>query len=661
MTRGTRATRHIALRRLSAVLVATTVAGGAVLAGAASASGAPTEPDPSTSTSSATSTLPAEPVAGRVDAGGVASYGGDPEAEALVSATEDRRLIEVRAIANAADWSGVAHYKPYRLATGTLYTLVLVEREAPYTLKDLEELAPRTFRREPDGSWLLSENIVVEDGATLDLSDDDGLTLHLQSNSEAFASIVTLGGSLVVAGTYDEPTRISSWDPDAGAVDTDTSDGRAYVRVVGGHAELSKAFFTDLGFWSGMTGGVSMTGTDIPDKGTDTLARKGTNASASDEAAAAAAAEEDATTEVFGTELLPTDEASVLDMEPDLSGYSYVSAMVRDVTFEGNAFGLFVTSADGVVVRDSAISDSLVDGMVFHRNVSNSEVENTTSTGNALDGFDVDRASSGIVLDRLTAEDNGHNGITMNGRALAEGPSATGMPTGVYGNNSLSNSKSNDNARYGVEVIGGTDIEVDGNTLSGNQVGIVVGQGADQVSLADNTIEASALQGIALRDAGTGGTISGNTISGGDIGIYLRNAGADITRNTVEDVENHGITLIGATGTSAITDNVLSGRGPSAVDTARTEGAVRADNDVSDWRSTKPLGVVLRSIFQPLTIMWLCLGLVLLVTALTSVGRGRRGFVHPYANLAPLASFTRGEASRDAVAPPATTRRGSTA
>ncbi|KQR43899.1 hypothetical protein ASF82_09935 [Frigoribacterium sp. Leaf164] len=643
--------RRTALSCASAVLVTAVVAGGIALTGAGTASAA--SPEPSSSSSS-------EPTSERLDASGVASYEGDPEAEAQVSATEDRRLIEVRAIANAADWSGVAHYKPYRLATGNLYTLVLVARDAPYTLSDLEELAPRTFRREPDGSWLLSENIVVEDGATLDLSDKDGLTLHLQSNSEAFTSIVTLGGSLVVAGTYDEPTRISSWDPDAGAVDTDTSDGRAYIRVVGGRAELSKAFFTDLGFWSGMTGGVSMTGTDIPDKGTDTLARKGTNASASDEAAAAAAAEEDASTEVFGTELLPTDEASVLDMDPDLSGYSYVSAMVRDVTFDGNAFGLFVTSADGVVVRDSAIKDSLVDGMVFHRNVSNSEVENTTSTGNALDGFDVNRASSGIVLERLTATGNGHNGITMNGRALAEGPSATGMPTGVYGNNSLSNSKSSDNARYGVEVIGGTDIEVDGNTLTGNEVGIVVGQGAEKVALTDNTIEESALQGIALRDAGTGGTIKGNTISGGDIGIYLRDAGATISRNTVEDVGNHAITLIGDTGRSSISDNVVSGRGPSAIDTARTEGAVRADNDDSDWRSTKPLSVILRSIFQPLTIMWLSLGLILLVTAITSVGRNRRGFVHPYANLAPLSTFTRGEASRDEVGPPSTPR-GSTA
>ena len=643
--------RRTALSCASAVLVTAVVAGGIALTGAGTASAA--SPEPSSSSSS-------EPTSERLDASGVESYEGDPEAEAQVSATEDRRLIEVRAIANAADWSGVAHYKPYRLATGNLYTLVLVARDAPYTLSDLEELAPRTFRREPDGSWLLSENIVVEDGATLDLSDKDGLTLHLQSNSEAFTSIVTLGGSLVVAGTYDEPTRISSWDPDAGAVDTDTSDGRAYIRVVGGRAELSKAFFTDLGFWSGMTGGVSMTGTDIPDKGTDTLARKGTNASASDEAAAAAAAEEDASTEVFGTELLPTDEASVLDMDPDLSGYSYVSAMVRDVTFDGNAFGLFVTSADGVVVRDSAIKDSLVDGMVFHRNVSNSEVENTTSTGNALDGFDVNRASSGIVLERLTATGNGHNGITMNGRALAEGPSATGMPTGVYGNNSLSNSKSSDNARYGVEVIGGTDIEIDGNTLTGNEVGIVVGQGAEKVALTDNTIEESALQGIALRDAGTGGTIKGNTISGGDIGIYLRDAGATISRNTVEDVGNHAITLIGDTGRSSISDNVVSGRGPSAIDTARTEGAVRADNDDSDWRSTKPLSVILRSIFQPLTIMWLSLGLILLVTAITSVGRNRRGFVHPYANLAPLSTFTRGEASRDEVGPPSTPR-GSTA
>ncbi|WP_105036062.1 right-handed parallel beta-helix repeat-containing protein [Cryobacterium aureum] len=584
------------------------------------------------------------------DASRALHYAGDPAAEARISAAEERRLIEVRSIANAADWSGQSRYKPYRMVTGNLYTLVLVAREAPYTLDHLARLAPRTFTRQPDGSYLLAENIVVEDGATLDLS-DEGLVLRMLSTAQSFVSIVTLGGSLSATGSTDQPMTVTSWDPDTGKVDSDTSDGRAYIRVIGGHAELGFAAFDHLGFWSGMTGGLSLTGTDLPDKGTDNLPEKGTNARDTEGIA------DTATMEVFGTEILTTEEASVLDMSPDLSGYSYVSALIHDVTLSNNAFGLFVTSADGVVVRDSVVEDSLVDGIVFHRHVTNSEIERTSSTGNIVDGFRLTRATSGIILDHVTANDNGRNGISLDGQPLAEGPSATGMPVGVYGNNTVSNSSATSNGRYGIEVIGGENILVDGNTVTRNSVGIVVRSGAAAVMVKGNTVEGSGVQGIAIRDAALDNVIRSNTVTGGETGIYLRDAGAFITRNTVEDVTNHAVTLIGATGSSDITRNTVSGSGPSAIDVARTVGATTGGNDVENWRSTKPLDVILRGIFQPLTVMWLLLAALLLVTAVSSIGRRHTSIRHPYANLAPLSSYTKGEISRDQVLAPAAVRR----
>ncbi|MCU1424556.1 MAG: hypothetical protein JWM51_847, partial [Microbacteriaceae bacterium] len=45
--------------------------------------------------------------------------------------------------------------------------------------------------------------------------------------------------------------------------------------------------------------------------------------------------------------------------------------------------------------------------------------------------------------------------------------------------------------------------------------------------------------------------------------------------------------LIGTTGTSTIHRNTVTGKGPSAIDVARTEGAVVTDNDAEEWRSTK--------------------------------------------------------------------------
>ena len=567
------------------------------------------------------------------DGSEASTYPGDPANEALMIAAEERRLIDVREISNAASWTGLSQYKPYRLVTGNTLTLVLVGRDSPYTFSELVEIAPRTVIRQPDGSYLLAENIVVEEGATLALSSSTPLTLHMTSTADRFVSIVTLGGSLSVVGTADTPVTVSSWDTSTGTVDSETADGRSYIRVIGGHAELAYANFEHLGFWSGMTGGVSLTGTQLPD----------------DEVEGAAATQ--ANPEIYGQELLAVGEDALptLALEPDLTGYSAVSARIQNSSFSDNAFGLFVTSADGVVISDSVVQDSLVDGIVLHRDVTNNIIKTTTSRGNALDGFSLTRASTGVELDRVTATGNGRNGISLEGGSLAQGPSATGTPVAIYGNNVVSDSTSSDNVRYGVEVVGGSSILVDGNTVNGNEMGIVVSDGAESVTVKNNVVERSAVQGIALRSAATDATVTGNTVVGGEIGIYVRDAGGTFERNVVEEVSNHALTLIGITGTSQILKNTVSGSGPSAIDVARTTNTTVELNDTSGWRGTKPLDVILRSILQPLTVMWIVLGLLVLITALTSIGRSRHGIRHPYANLAPLSTLTKGVVSPEDV------------
>lgn len=563
----------------------------------------------------------------------VSTYTGDPEAEALLVAAEERRLVEVRAIANAAEWTGAAAFKPYLLETGTLYTLVLTARDSAYTVDDLLTMSPSSFVRQPDGAYVLSENIIVEEGATLSLR-EPGLELRMLSTSTAFVSIVTIGGSLEVAGTAEQPVSITSWDEDAGTVDTETSDGRAYIHVVGGNAEFVNAGFDHLGFWSGMTGGVALTGTELAD------------------APEAETAVDAGNPEVFGNELLPTEgEATVVDIAPDLSGYSYVTARVENATFTDNAFGLFITSADGVTVNNSTISNSLVDGLVLHRDVKNTVVKNTTVTESARDGFSLRRATTGVLFDRVTATDNGRNGISLDGTALADGPNATGTTTEVYGNNIVQNSTSSDNTRYGIEVLGGVNVTLSNNRAADNHTGIVVTDGASGVIVENNQVTGSSEQGISFRNSGTDATVTGNTILGAETGIYVRDAGGVFERNVIEGASNHAITLVGVTGTSVIEANTTEGTGLSPIDVARTEGASLVKNKSEDWVSTKPLDVVLRQVFQPLTVLWLSLGLLVLFTAVSGVGRRRGVIVNPYASHAPLTSFTRGIVAPEEIIP----------
>jgi parallel beta-helix repeat protein len=619
------ATRRI--RIAAATVVGTCLLGLGLAASAPVASAAtpsPT-PSPSSSASSSSDSSSSDSVTGG------AAYPGDPKSEALLTEAEGTRLISLRSIVNQADITGASASGPYRVVTGNTYTLVLPARLSAYTFRDLQELEPSTLVRQPDGSYLLGEDIVVDAGATLDIESDTGLVLRMSSTSDAFTSIVTLGGSLAIGGTETHPITISSWDPTTGKVDNDTTDGRSYIRVIGGNAKLSEVNFNHLGFWSGVTGGVSLTGTQKANLGSP-IANTG-------------APTDPTLPKVFGNSLVPATgsagSAGTLSITPDLSGYSYVSALVQNVNVTDDAFGLFVSSAKGVAVSRVSVKGSLVDGIVFHRDVTDSTISNSIASHNAVDGVILTRATSGVELSTVTAQHNGRNGITIEGGALAQGPNATGVPVSTYGNNGVTNSNASSNGHYGIAIIGGTNMRVTGNTASHNVSGVVVSDGATATAVRNNLIEQSSKQGIALRDAGTNTLVQGNTVDGADIGIYARNAGGNFDHNAIQDASTHGITLVGTTGKSTLQKNTVQGTGYSAIDVSRTQGTVVGVNDLTRWTDTKPFNVVLGAIFQPLTIMWIFIALVIIFSAIATVGR-RRARVHPYANMAPLSTFTRG-------------------
>jgi hypothetical protein len=54
-------------------------------------------------------------------------------------------------------------------------------------------------------------------------------------------------------------------------------------------------------------------------------------------------------------------------------------------------------------------------------------------------------------------------------------------------------------------------------------------------------------------------------------------------------------------------------------------------------------------VFQPLTVIWLLLALLLLVTALTRSGPQFGTIRHPYAERVPLTSLSRGIVSRESI------------
>jgi len=647
--------RRLAMRRAActALVVAT------VMTGAAPAFAADRDDTPSTDTAP-TQTSPAQERAADAAAAsdddvppGTVVYPGNPVTEPALVADEEDRLADVQTVGRMIQWGKLPVFGAYRLSTGSAYTLVLTRRSEPYVLTDLLTLAPQTFVREPDGSYLLGENIVIQPGARLVLSDSGPLTIRMASDTERFVSIVNLGGELEIVGTTSSPVTLTSWNRDAGQRDTTTEDGRAYVRSVGGKVTLEKATFQHLGFWSGRTGGVALTGVDRPSEGAleeygrdlgDAVASNnhangidvqfGTVPNDNPPVIDPAAPPEDqlaAATDGSAVEgLLPVGTLPAPYNDDEDPQYSYVSAKVEDATFQGNAFGLFISSANGVDISGSRITDSLVDGLVMHRYVVNAAIADTVSSSNAGNGIVMARATTGIVVSEVTSRRNGGSGIVVRGSALANGPSATGMPVGDYGNNSISNSTADENGRFGIEVIGGRNISLNSNDVAGNDMGIVVREEASEVTLVGNHVDDNVRHGIALRDGSADVEITGNVVSGSPTGVYVRDSAAVVERNTFNRLTNHAVTVAGATRGTTVEENTISGRGPSAVDSKRAESVTVGENDLAGWDSTKPFWTIVRNTMQPLTIMWILLGLLLVTTALKGTRQRMHDKRHPY-------------------------------
>ncbi len=554
-------------------------------------------------------------------------YPGNPASEARLVEQEDERLVYVRTIASAARWRVEGLEGPYRIRTGAGYTLVLPARNDAYSVADLLALAPHAFRRQDDGSYLLSESVAVLAGASLSLSSPDparGLDLRLESGAERFVSVVALGGSLTLGGSEASRVSITSWDSTKGGPDKSTVDGRAYIRVVGGHASFTHADVSYLGFWSGNTGGLSLTGTDAV-------------GTFSEKQPSPATAQADS----GGARLLPEEELATLTQE-SAQDYSVVTAGMDNLRVRNNAFGLFVTNARDIVIRDTIISESLVDGLVLHRFVSNATITGTSSSGNAVDGFSIGRSTESISFEGVQARDNGRNGMSMDGRPLADGPNAVGTAVDAYGGNRVSGGSFERNARYGIEVIGGSGLTVHNNRLAGNEVGIVAADGAKGVVIANNTLLDHGRQAVAVRGAGSAAEVSGNSIRGGDTGIYIRDATAAVKENTMDNISNHGITLLGDVKETNVAGNDVAGNGSTAIWSEASTGALLGENETLAWVPAYTVERAVKSAFQPLTFIWFLLAALLLVTAVARGRNAERVLRSPYADHVPLTSLSRG-------------------
>ena len=530
----------------------------------------------------------------------------EAERQADLVAGEDQRVMEAL-VAGLPTRDHPKARAAYRTTSSGL-NLVLTKRRNPYTFDDLRKLAPETLVPQAKGSFLLQENIIVAEGATLSISPNQPLKIKMRSGPDGFVSVITQGGRLRLNGTAAAPISFESWDVSRGKQDTDVTDGRAYVRA-SGQLVARHTSFSRLGFWSGRTGGVSVVGSG------STLGQDLDAGAVTDEKAIADPSSGGGSGKA---QLLPTGKLPTAAQDPNIS----YGTQISDVTMTGNAFGLFVTGNSGARIENAVIRKSLVDGLVLHRDVDSASVKNVRVENSGSDGVVVSRKVEGTVLTQLVVRENGRDGVVLAGRPLADGPSASGSSTRAFGNNVLTASQSIDNARIGIHVIGGTSVRVQGNTVNGGRSGIVVSDGATEVDVDSNRVAGAAANGIQVRESRKV-TITGNVVRNAQTGIHVRNSSGTFRQNSTSGVTLHGITFVGAVAGSVADENLLAGSGTSAIDVVRVTDRQAPElkgNDLSGWSRTVTGDSLLSVLLHPLTVIWILVALLLLV-----MSRPRRG------------------------------------
>jgi parallel beta-helix repeat protein len=554
----------------------------------------------------------------------------DTKQEAALVDSEDQRIIQTRSVLSSILQVGgaeaVGAKRPQVFGSAYGKTLVLPERasNAPYTVADLVKIPGGYFQRLPDGSYLLGAHLFVAAGAELRLTSP--LTLRMGSIPGSFSSIVSFGGVISVIGTAPDPVRITSWNPQTGQSDTKVDDGRAYIRAIGGQFRMDHAEITDLGFWSGRTGGIALTGTERPVSVTKHLNK----AQRHEAKQQRLAKNKNPDTAQSGggpgdLEIEPAGPDAKAGTASHVPAADLVTGSIQHSTITGNAYGVFVSGSDRTQILGDRIADSLVHGVLLHRYTKNATIQDTTVTGSGGDGFVLSRATQSVRITGCTSEGNGGNGFTLNGQPLAGGPSASGESLQAFGNSSVNGSIARGNHRYGVELLGGTNLAVQTSKIYGGDMGIVVRAGATGVQISGNELTGQARQGIALRDGVTGAQVAGNTITGVRTGIYLRDSNGDLVGNTVHGATAHAITLRGAAGGSRVTGNTLDGTGTSAVSSAASHGRVAKSNNHTDgWHDTSTFLSKAKEYVKPMNVIWTCVLLLVLLAMFRSRGTGRR-------------------------------------
>ena len=337
---------------------------------------------------------------------------------------------------------------------------------------------PAVLREVAPGEWLLTANIEVRQGASLQIASPEMRWLKLSSSPAGFVAVIALGGGVDINGSC-----VTSWDEGRGQVDGDHRDGRSFLLARGGgrmliqHAELRYLGYGEvesygLAWRTGSTGGIT----------TSVVSHL-----------------------FYGLYSFETDGLVVRDNEfhdnllygIDPHTRSRHLVIERNTVHHNGKHGIILAEdcTDGVV-RDNVVYNNQHHGIVLYLNSDRNVVEGNDSFANAALGVNINQSSgnalrgnriydnteSGIGVGQTAqdnlVEDNQVRGNQQDGIRLVSEATRTTVRRNVIG----------ENVRYGVYVDGDHGFEVVDNTIFGNRIGVMLRGTAAPASPSGNRI-----------------------------------------------------------------------------------------------------------------------------------------------------------------------------
>jgi parallel beta-helix repeat protein len=316
-----------------------------------------------------------------------------------------------------------------------------------------------------DGVWELRADIAILNGASLRIAAPEVKWLKLISENGKFASLKPSGGGLDVVGTC-----ITSWDPGAGAADTNLEDGRGYLLARdGAQMNIDNAELRFLGNGTVESYGLSWRTEGTSGKITNSLVSHNYFGLYS--------------YEVGGLVVSNNEfhDNQLYGIDPHTGSH--------DMTIEGNVVHdngkhgiILAEDCTDSVIRNNTVYRNNHHGIVLYLRSDRNTIEDNDTFANAAQGININESHDSVIRNNRVYDNNESGiGITQTSENnLVEGNQVRANKQDgvrVVSESARSTVRANtvgENGRYGVYVDIDGDVDIADNTIFANRSGIML-------------------------------------------------------------------------------------------------------------------------------------------------------------------------------------------